>query len=125
MPIFESIPDFGQYIEYITQAAPVQQGDGLYYGLEFHHLPVAKDGLDLDDDGTMDLRIREIFQDYIKVFRILARDLDLTLAELNNMIPERIRLRLNIWLMNRGWPTIPVGTTWKQLLVAIRNRVRV
>jgi len=120
MATYEKIPEFGQLVEYITQAAPV----GDYYGLEFHHLPVTRGGLDLDDDGIMDLRIREIFLDYIKVFRILIRELNLNLVELDKTIPRRVRLRLNIWLAARGWPTIPAGTTWKQLLVAIRNKVR-
>ena len=120
MPVYEPIPEFGQMVEYITQAEPV----GDHYGLVFHHLPVTRAGLDLDDDGVVDIRIREIFQDYIKVFRILVRELNLTFDDLNNVIPNRIRLRLNVWLTARGWQTIPVGTTWKQLLVAIRTRVR-
>ncbi len=122
MDIYEPIPDFGQIVEYITQADPVQQGENIYYGLKFYHMPITRD--DLNDDNTIDISLREILADYVKVFRILIRMLDLELPELDNVIPNRIRLRVNVWLSNRGYPTIPAGTTYKQFLVALRNRIR-
>lgn len=115
---YEPIPEFGQFVEYITQAAPVEREGDIYYGLEFHHLPLTR--LDLTDDGPL----RAILEDYVKVFRILSRVLDLELPELTNVIPNAIRLRINVWLTSRGYPTIPAGWTWKQLLVAIKQRTQ-
>lgn len=114
---YEPIPDFGEYIEYISQAAPVQQGDDTYYGLGFYHSPITRHEL------LEGLTLREVLENYIKVFRILSRVLDLELSELNTAIPAGVRSRINAWLSGHGWPTIPSGWTYKQLLVAVKERV--
>jgi len=118
MPIYEPIPDFGQLVEYITQAAPIDQDGELHYGLEFHHLPITR-----HETGEL-LTLRAILIDYVKVFLIRVRELDMDLSELIDPIPNAIRLRINTWLTERGYPTIPTGTTYKQFLVALRNRIR-
>jgi len=118
MNIYEPIPDFGQLVEYITQAAPIEQNGVLYYGLEFHHLPITRHEI------SELLILRSILIDYVKVFMIRVRELDLDLPELTNPIPNAIRLRINTWLTEKGYPTIPAGTTYKQFLMALRNRIR-
>lgn len=115
--IYEPIPEFGQYIEYITQASPMERDGDVYHGLEFHHLPITR--LDLAEN----IPLLAILEDYVKVFRILTRVLDLELPELDDVIPNAVRLRINAWLTSRGYPNVPAGWTFKQLLVAIRQRV--
>jgi hypothetical protein len=118
MPNYAPIPEFGQLVEYITQAAPIEQDGEIYYGLEFHHSPITRHEI------TDLLTLRAVLEDYVHVFRILVRVLDSELSELNIVIPAGIRTRINAWLTSRGYPTIPTRTTYKQFLVAVRNRVR-
>jgi len=43
--------------------------------------------------------------------------------ELDNVIPPGVRTRLNTWLTARGYPTIPAGWTYRQVVLAIFRRM--
>ena len=101
MNVYEPIPAFGQLVEYITQAAPIDQDGEPHYGLEFHHLPITR------HETNNLLTLRAVLIDYVKVFLIRVRELDMDLPELTNSIPDAIRLGINNWLTERGYPTIP------------------
>lgn len=100
-----SVPDFGQLVEYVTE------------GPVYHRVAL----------GQHDLSTREvvdaILRNYVKVFRITDRVASLEGDDLNDTIPEGVRARVNVWLANRSYPTVPTGWTYRQLLVAIRDRV--
>jgi hypothetical protein len=44
-------------------------------------------------------------------------------AELDGVIAEAVRTRLNTWLTARGYPNIPAGWTYRQVVIAIYNRI--
>ena len=44
-------------------------------------------------------------------------------AELDGVIAATVRNRLNAWLTARGYPTIPAGWTYKQVVNAIFKRL--
>lgn len=44
-------------------------------------------------------------------------------AELDNPISPAVRTRLNTWLENRDYPTIPAGWTYRQVILAVYRRV--
>ena len=97
--------DFGELVEYVTE------------GPVYHHVALDQ------HDWTMREVVEAVLEDYVKVFRITARLLNLDRDDLNTVIPAGVRTRINTWLANRGYQTIPAGWTYKQLLVAIRSRV--
>lgn len=45
-------------------------------------------------------------------------------AELGNTITTAQRTKLNTWLTARGYPTIPVGWSYRQIIRAIIRRMR-
>ncbi len=45
-------------------------------------------------------------------------------AELNNVITAAHRTKLNTWLTARGYPTIPAGWAYRQVIRAIIRRMR-
>ena len=45
-------------------------------------------------------------------------------AELDNVVTAAHRTKLNNWLTARGYPTIPAGWTYRQILMAILQRLR-
>jgi len=44
-------------------------------------------------------------------------------AELDGTITPAIRTKLNTWLSNRGYPTIPAGRTYRQVVMAVFRRL--
>ncbi len=44
-------------------------------------------------------------------------------AELDGVIAAGVRTRLNTWLAARGYPTIPVGVTYRRVILEIYKRV--
>ena len=98
-------PEFGQLTEYVTE------------GPVFHRVSLGQ-----HDFGTHHV-IGAVLADYVKVFRIVGRVTSLDGTDLTTVIPDGIRTKINTWLANRGYPTVPVGWTYRQLLIAIRNRV--
>lgn len=48
---------------------------------------------------------------------------DVKWAELDGVCSEAVRTRLNTWLANRGYPTIPAGWTYRQIVRAVYQRV--
>ena len=44
-------------------------------------------------------------------------------AELDNPISTVVRTRLNTWLTGRGYPTIPTGRTYRQVIDAVYKRL--
>ena len=113
MQNYAPIPNFGQLVEYITQGPLVDDT----YGIVFHHVSI-------DQHGFAEILVLHgVLEDYVKVLRVIKRVLDLSPTKLNTVIPSGIRTRINTWLTNHMYPTIPVGWTYKQLLIAIRDRV--
>ncbi|GAG50803.1 unnamed protein product [marine sediment metagenome] len=47
---------------------------------------------------------------------------ELRWPELDGEIGEAVRAKLNTWLANHGWPTIPEGWTYRRVIVAIYRR---
>lgn len=45
-------------------------------------------------------------------------------AELNNTVTAAHRTKLNTWLTARGYPTIPVGWSYLQILNALVTRIK-
>lgn len=43
--------------------------------------------------------------------------------ELDGVIASAVRTKVNTWLTARGWPTIPVGWTYRQVVKAILQRM--
>jgi hypothetical protein len=121
MPNYAQIPDFGQLVEYITQAEPAIVDGETLYGLVFNRMPMTSffGGDEQDEANT----IHHILSDYIHVFKIINRALNLDGIDLDNVIPLRIRTKINAWLSNHGYPTVPAGWTYKQMLLAIKARV--
>lgn len=118
---YAPIPEFGQYVEYITQAEPVLVDGQQFYGLVFNRVPITDFFSDPEQDK--DRVIHYILTDYVKVFRIVTRVLNLDGFDLDNVIPVLIRTKINAWLTNHGYPTVPAGWTYRQLLQAIKARV--
>lgn len=48
---------------------------------------------------------------------------DVKWAELDGTIASATRLKLNAWLTARGYPTIPAGATYKQVVLAVYQRL--
>lgn len=46
-----------------------------------------------------------------------------TLAELDDVITPTRRTRINTWLTNRGYPNIPAGWSYRQVLDAVAKRL--
>ena len=44
--VYAPIPEFGELVEYITQDAPVERENDIYYGLVYHHIPIEQHALD-------------------------------------------------------------------------------
>lgn len=44
-------------------------------------------------------------------------------AELDGVIAPAVRTRLNSWLSARGYPNIPAGWTYRQVVIAIYKRI--
>jgi hypothetical protein len=44
-------------------------------------------------------------------------------AELDGTIAPAVRTKLNTWLTNRGYPTIPAGWSYRQVINAVYQRV--
>lgn len=44
-------------------------------------------------------------------------------AELDTVISSAVRSRINGWLTARGYPTIPAGWTYRQVIIAIFKRI--
>ncbi len=97
--------NFGELVEYVTE------------GPAYHHVALDQ------HEWTQREVVEAVLEDYVKVFRIVSRVLDLDRDDLNTVIPAGVRTRINAWLTARGYSTIPAGWTYKQLLVAIRQRV--
>ncbi len=43
--------------------------------------------------------------------------------ELDSVVTTTIRTRVNTWVAARGWPTIPAGWTYRQIVQAILQRM--
>ncbi len=44
-------------------------------------------------------------------------------AELDGTVTTAFRNKANLWLTARGWPTIPAGATWRQVVLAVFKRL--
>lgn len=118
MPNYATIPDFSQYVEFVTQAP-----NGV--DVVINSVPISSFDLEGNDpmSGDVESKINTIFEGYVKVLMIRAREMDLASAEFDAVIPETMRLRMNAWLTKRSWVNIPTGYTWKQLLTGIKTNL--
>ncbi len=44
-------------------------------------------------------------------------------AELDGIITAPVRTKLNVWLVNRGYPTIPLGWSYRQVINTVYQRI--
>ena len=60
-----------------------------------------------------------------QVYGLVAMTEDTTVrwSQLNNTISSAHRTKLNTWLTARGYPTIPAGWTYRQVVQAIYQRM--
>ena len=116
---YAPITDFGQYVEFVTQAAPDING---FCDIVINTVPLADLNLS-DTDGDPAFKLNLILSDYAKVLAIKNRLMNLTSAQLNAVIPTAMRTRINVWLTARGWTNVPNGWTYLQLFNAIKTRV--
>jgi hypothetical protein len=115
------IPEFGQLVEYITQVAPDANG---FYDIKINTVPLATyDLAGIDSTRDVNLTLRNVLEDFVKVLRIKIRTMDLTAIDFSGVIPNPIRIRINAWLTARGWTNVPSGWTYRQLFVAIKARL--
>jgi hypothetical protein len=121
MTKYAAIPEFGQIVEYVTQTPVV----GDYCDVVINTVKLADFDLASVDPmgGDVNLRLQCVLEDYVKVLRIKARQMNLTSADFDNVIPAAIRTRINVWLTKRGWTNVPSGWTYRQLFVAIKTRL--
>lgn len=54
---------------------------------------------------------------------VVTHDGKVKWAELDGIIASGVRTKLNTWLSNRDLPTIPIGWTYKQVILAIFKRL--
>lgn len=47
---------------------------------------------------------------------------DVRWPELDGIIGEAVRAKVNTWLSGHGWPTIPAGWRYRQVVVAVYRR---
>lgn len=107
------IPEFDQIVEYVTE------------GPVFHAVRVADLTAEQPADTALnrDQLILTVMEGFVHALKIKTHSLDLAAAEWDNPIPIAIRLRINTWLTSRGYPNVPSGYTWRQLLAAIKARL--
>jgi hypothetical protein len=71
------------------------------------------------------LVLHAILEDYVHVFKIKDRQLDLEISELSVVIPEAIRKLVNTWMTSKSWAVTQVGVTYKQLLTSIKDKASI
>lgn len=96
---------------------------GDVYGVIINTVPLTTFDLAGVGEGDVNLRLKNVLEDFIHILAIKTRNMDLTSADFNNVIPAGIRLKINVFLTAKGWPTVPAGYTWRQLFDAIKARL--
>lgn len=54
---------------------------------------------------------------------LMTQDGEIKWAELDNVITPAMRTKINTWLTNQGYPTIPVSWTNRRVVRAILDRI--
>jgi hypothetical protein len=54
---------------------------------------------------------------------VITNSGDVRWAELDGNIAAAIRMKLNTWLSNRGYPTIPAGWTYRRVVREVFQRI--
>lgn len=105
--------EFDEIVEYVTE------------GPVFHTIKPGDLVADRADDTvtSRELLILYVMEGFIHALKIKSHNLDLAAVEWDSAIPAAVRLRINAWLTKRGWPTVPSGYTWRQLVAAIKARL--
>jgi len=113
---YAEIPEFGQIVEYITQADPVEQDGVMVYGVVINQVDLSD--LDLTQDIVMDA----VLEDMAKVANLTDRADTVMSVSVVKPIPDDVLSRINERLAERGdVAVLEKGADWNDLTAAIGN----